>query len=93
MSVSHSVRDWAGGKITRHWCNDGAGELGAKSVIGMAREIGAEIFVCVAGSEISLEQTLDGLRDIFRSAAISDLPRNAGVLADGAAYAEIIGVD
>src|SRR5246127_346255 len=47
MSVSHSVRDRAGGKIARHWCDYGAGELGAKCVIRMAREIGAEILVCV----------------------------------------------
>ena len=59
----------------------------------MAREIGAEIFVCVARSKIGFEQALDGLRDIFRGAAISDLARNAGVLADGAAYAEVVGVD
>src|SRR5580692_1897251 len=49
MSVSHSVRDRAGGKIARDRSNDGAGELCAESVIRMAREIGAEIFVCVAG--------------------------------------------
>src|ERR1700722_11345471 len=45
MSVSHSVRDWASGKIARDWCDDGSGELGAESVIGRGREIGTEVFV------------------------------------------------
>ena len=93
MSVSYSVRDRTGRKIARDRCDDGACELRAECVIGMASEIGAEIFVCVARGEIGFEQTFDGLRDIFRGAAIADLPRNAGVLANGAAYAEVVGID
>src|SRR5277367_4215693 len=39
MSVCDSVWHRAGGKIARYRSDDGAGELGAKLVIGMAREI------------------------------------------------------
>ena len=85
MSVSDSVRDGAGGKIARDRRDDGAGEMGAKFSVGMARKIGAEIFVCVARGEICLEETLDRFGDVFRGAAIADLAGDAGVLADCAA--------
>src|ERR1700719_1967677 len=91
-SVSNSVRDRADGKIARYRCDVGASELGAEFSVGMACEIGAEVFVCVARGEIRFEQALDRFRDIFRCAAIPDLPRDAGVFANGATDAEVVGV-
>lgn len=93
MSVSHSVGNRAGGKIARDGRDDGAGKLGAEIAVRMAGKIGAKIFVGVASGEIGFEKAFDGFGNVFRGASISDLTGNAGVFADGAADAEVIGVN
>ena len=87
------MRDRAGGKIARNRSDDGAGELGAEVVIGVARKIGAKIFVCVARGEIGFQQALDRFRHFVGGAAVANLARDARVCTHGAAEAEVIGVD
>ena len=58
----------------------------------MAREVGAKVFVGLARGEVA-RAGARWLRGRRRARTVADLARRCGVLADGAADAEVEGVD
>ena len=75
------------------WVDDGSGQLGTEGIVVGAVEVGAEVFAGSADGEVAGEEALDGVGDFGGGDAIAEGTRGAGVLADGAAYAEEEGVD
>jgi hypothetical protein len=68
-------------------------ELGAEVVVRGAGEVGAEVFALLADGEVAAEETVQSIWDILRRGAEAERSGGAGVLADGAADAEVEGVD
>ncbi len=71
----------------------GACKLGAEGLVVGAGEVGAQVFAGLARREIRAQQALDGLGAVFGGGAEADLARDARVLADRAADAEVEGID
>ena len=66
------MRNRPRGCITDDGFDGVACELGAKSVVGEAREIGAEIFFFAPVGEIGAQQALDRVGNSSARAAIAD---------------------
>src|ERR1700722_8529973 len=91
--LGDSMRNRAGRKIAADRDNFFAGELAAQFRIRMAREIGAEIFILAAVGDVGVQQAFDGGWNFAGDAAIAAEAGDALVFADGAAQAEVVGVD
>src|SRR5271169_4959148 len=67
--------------------------MSAEFVVGVAAERGAEVLFGLTVGEIFAQQAFDGFGDQRRGAARADGARYGGVLADGSAEAEVVGVN
>ena len=72
---------------------DFAGKIGAQFVVGMARKPGAQIFVRLARPPGTGAAGAQSLREPAARAAIADRARDAGVLANRSAEAEVVSID
>ena len=89
----HAAGDASLGQIAGDWINDVSGKVVAQFRIGVARKKLPKIFTGVSIGEILPQKTLDGFGHFGGEAAIADRARNRLMEADGAAEAEVVGVD
>ncbi len=90
--VCDCLRSATGGRFAERGGHD-AGKLGAQLFVGIAREIGTQIFAGLAQFDIRGEQARDRVRNLGSGAAVADGTGNALILAERAAEREIERVD
>ena len=94
-SVGCRMMNAAGGQIAlnRRWCDGLSREISAQFVVGVASEPGAQILIGFARGQVLAKQASHGFGNLGGWRAVADRARDAGVLADRSAKAEVISID